>query len=582
MSFLYPLFLWLMALPAVVMMALLATNKDTLERVFSGKMLDKLRISGDGLGKRGHNALLFLLFFLMVIALARPVINKGEKEVVQQGIDLVIALDISRSMQARDFYPSRLEFAKNRIDRLLERFRGDRVGIEAFSGSAFVVCPLSSDLPGVRYLLEHLQSTSTTSRGTDVASAIRGAAEILEEEGDKALLLVTDGGDEEDFSEAIALAKDLNMQVFVWMFAKDKGIPIPGDQGSVMKDTKGNIVLTRRNPVIQELALQTGGAYAVADYDDRDIEALDHLLHAKIRSREQAARNVQERIELFYYPLILGAVVALFALFSWPSRGAKSSAAAMVLIMLMVPPAARSGLLDFQTIKEAQEAYDTKVYDRSSRLYEQLAKNSPKSATWYNLAESYYQEGKYKKALDAYGKVVTETPQIEARKLYNMGNAQVKLGNLEEAAKLYQRSIDLKDDEDARYNLELIKKHQKKPPPQKKDNPQGKPPEKKKSDPDAKKPPDSANAPADDAAKQQQPGRDSEGAQPQQEGQQAKGAQDGEEEKQKSDGDKAVANEPISEQEERKWMQLLQGRQPPSRLYPLVESKNGGEHEKPW
>jgi len=197
MHFLYPEFIYLMLLPAVVLVYLIATNKDVVERVFDAQVLERLRIEGDALGKRGHNVLLFIVFFFMVLALAQPVIDQGVERVKVPGGDLVVALDLSRSMEAKDLYPDRLTFAKEKLTEILPALPSNRIGIIGFTRASFIIAPLSEDREALRFLLQRLPKCATSLEGTDLYAALQGAAKLLEKSRDRTLLLITDGGDED-------------------------------------------------------------------------------------------------------------------------------------------------------------------------------------------------------------------------------------------------------------------------------------------------------------------------------------------------------------------------------------------------
>jgi Ca-activated chloride channel family protein len=224
-KFLFPEFIYLMLFPAALLVYLIQTNKDVLERVFSPRTLERLRISGDALGRHGHNTLLFGAFFLMTLALARPVIERGETVVKTAEVATVVALDLSASMRAKDFYPDRLHFAKQKVAELLVKLPPGRIGLLGFSRAAFLVAPPTEDRDALRFLLGSLEPSAVSLRGTDLAAALKGAAKLLERGG--VVLLVTDGGDDKDVEPLIEIARKNRLQVVVWMVATPRGAPLP-------------------------------------------------------------------------------------------------------------------------------------------------------------------------------------------------------------------------------------------------------------------------------------------------------------------------------------------------------------------
>jgi len=452
MRFLYPEFLYLMLIPAGFLIYLMSTNKSPLERVFAPETLEKLRISGDGLGRVGHNTLLFIAFLLMTLALAQPVIEKGEVLVKRYGADMVIALDLSDSMQARDFFPNRFAFAKQKIEEIMPTLPVGNMGLVGFTSASFIVAPLTHDIEALNFLLRRLEPDRITRRGTSLLSAIKGGAKLLKGSHEKFLLLVTDGGEEEDLAPLINVLQQEHIRPIIWMVATQKGAPVPIDSTHQKSD---EIIWSRANQRLQALADACNGLYVEATISQEDEKRIQAYLKEFAKIEQVDEKVVHQRIQLFYYPLALVLLILPFGLYSI----GRSRTVNLLLFVMMVGLSERvdAGILDFQLIEKGEEAYKAGNFKESIKAYEALSMHHPKkSEVWLNLGNSYYKSGRYKMALRAYANVVTTDRVVEKAKLYNMANCYVKLGELEKAVALYRKVLALGEDDDAKENLALV------------------------------------------------------------------------------------------------------------------------------
>lgn len=200
-------------------------------------------------------ALLGLGLFFLLLAAAGPQCGERTELVKRTGIDLVIALDASNSMLARDVKPSRIERAKLEVTALLDRLGGDRVGLVVFAGESFIQCPLTTDYAAARLFLRAIEPVSMATQGTAIADALYEAKGVLEGGGRgdaaKAVLLITDGEDQRgDALEAASALGDAGIRIFAVPVGSPEGEPIPlldrnGNLEGYKKDKQGRTVLTR-------------------------------------------------------------------------------------------------------------------------------------------------------------------------------------------------------------------------------------------------------------------------------------------------------------------------------------------------
>lgn len=212
----------------------------------------------------------FAALALIVVALARPQFGSKKETITRQGIEAVIALDISNSMMAEDIAPNRLEKAKKIISRLIDKFENDKVGLIVFAGDAFVQLPITNDFISAKMFLETISPALISRQGTDIGGAISLAMKsFTNTEGvGKAIILITDGENHEGGAEEAAkLAADKGMNVYVLGIGSLEGAPIPADGGNdYRRDKEGNVVVTKLNEQMAQTVAQAGnGAYIRVD-----------------------------------------------------------------------------------------------------------------------------------------------------------------------------------------------------------------------------------------------------------------------------------------------------------------------------
>ncbi len=266
--------------------------------------------------------LTFSLLFL-AFALARPQWGETSQVVSQEGRDVLIALDISRSMLAQDIVPSRIEGTKRKIKELLTRLTAERVSLLLFSGVALIQCPFTSDTNAFLNFLELADVEATSSGTTALDSALTMAIKIFEEVPSRAsrlLLIFTDG---EDFSTELLgveeKAKKLGVHIFTVGVGTLEGAPIPlyddaGNTQGHQKDGQGRVVITRLNEqLLRELAQKTGGSYIPMTSDDKDISALVKAIQSfeKQKFNDTTFATKDERYTIF------ACLSALLLFFDW-------------------------------------------------------------------------------------------------------------------------------------------------------------------------------------------------------------------------------------------------------------------------
>lgn len=266
---------------------------------------------------------LCMAIFAIFLAILQPQWGKKEQNLAQEGRDLLILLDVSRSMLAKDLKPNRLEFAKLKIRDLVSKLAVDRVGLIIFSGSAFLQCPLTIDHAAFLMYLKNVDVESISSGTTSIESALQKALSVYMQTPDrknKLVAIITDG---EDFSANLGNAKNLaasnNIRLFALGVGTPEGAPIPvfdnfGKPAGHQTDENGQIVTTKLNEEkLREITQTLNGVYIRSTYQDADVDQL-----VKIVKGFEKEKFADKQFSLFHdqYPWFLG-VAWILLLIDW-------------------------------------------------------------------------------------------------------------------------------------------------------------------------------------------------------------------------------------------------------------------------
>jgi len=328
MRFAHADMLWLLALmPLVALFAWwgLAARRGAVRRFAGPVMASRLTESVSRARQNGKYALVVAALLLGLLALSGPQFGARLEMAERRGVDVVVCLDVSRSMLAQDIRPSRLDRARHLVDEVLDRLEGDRAALVLFAGKAFIQCPLTVDYGALRMLLAAADAGSIPSQGTDLAGAVSKARSCFEE-GDrqfKAIVLLSDG--EDHAGEAVGEAEAAGAEG-VRLYAVGMGtpegelIPVPGRGGvDYHKDTRGQYVKTRlAEKALRDMALAANGAYYRSTVSGREIDAVASAI-ANMEQKDVGAERLTRYEERYQIPLGL-AIVCLLAEFLLSDR----------------------------------------------------------------------------------------------------------------------------------------------------------------------------------------------------------------------------------------------------------------------
>ena len=305
----------------------LRLRRQAIEQFGESELMRRLSLTVSHRARRAKILLVIAAVALLVTALARPQFGTRVETVRREGQDIVVALDLSASMLAEDIVPNRLEKAKHAVGTLIGGLEGDRIGLIAFAGEAFVQSPLTVDYGAATLFLNAMSTDLMPVQGTDLAEALRVSVEAFEagEPQHRILIVITDGEDHEgEIDAAVESANEAGVRIYTVGVGSPDGVPIPefdtrGRRSGYKRDENGDVVTTRLDEAtLETIARETGGRYLRVTPGENELDRLADEI-AEMAGREFEARQVTQYEEQFQ--IFLGfALVLLLAEFLVPER----------------------------------------------------------------------------------------------------------------------------------------------------------------------------------------------------------------------------------------------------------------------
>ncbi|MDD2387238.1 MAG: VWA domain-containing protein [Bacteroidales bacterium] len=313
-----PQYLWLIASTAIVVLLFLLAEyirRKRMRKIGDHKLVNLLIPETSIIRRIWKLVLICVAIVSMSVALARPQFGSKLNDVTRQGVEIVVALDVSNSMLAQDIKPNRLENARKFTERIISKLENDKLGIIVFAGDAFVQMPITDDVRSARLFLSTIDTESVPVQGTAIAKAIDLAAKSFtkEEEISKIILLITDGENHEDNAVEIAKTlKEKNISIYTVGMGLPGGAPIPKKRGGgFMKDRDGNVVISVLDEqTLISIADETGGVYVRAG---NSADASDKIINeiGKLQKGEVLKQNYSEYADQFQYLALLALILLL-------------------------------------------------------------------------------------------------------------------------------------------------------------------------------------------------------------------------------------------------------------------------------
>ena len=409
----YMLWIWGALLFLVIMYGLLRNRIKTVERAIPRRLWPRL-IPGFSLRRvRLRMALRGLAFLLIVIAMMRPQWGYKMEESSQRGLDIVIALDTSKSMLATDLPPSRLQQSKWALNEFTKQLNGDRIGLVAFAGSSFLQCPISRDYAAFNMMLNDLYAGIIPRGGTNIGAALETALDSFsaEGEGDRVIILLTDGENHEGHAEQLVKKlKKANVRLYSVGVGTAAGqlIPLGNGQG-YLKDSNGNVVKSSLNEkLLEKLARETGGFYVRSTAGDFGLDKIYDQGISGLQRDEQESR--MSKVYTERYGWFLGAALLLLL----AETGLSGIPAVALALLFLMPNSAEA--------RGWQKAYRANDFAYALKdLETELGKKNP-ALMHYDQGVIQFDQKNYPEAIKSFESAKsTDDPALRAKAQYNLG-----------------------------------------------------------------------------------------------------------------------------------------------------------------
>ncbi len=384
----------------------------------------------------------------VIAALSHPYTLSDAMEEKAYGVDAVVAVDVSHSMSGTDVAPTRFEAAKGMVRELVMRAGANRYAIMAFTSNALPLSPLTSDREILASLLDGITMENILTKSTDIMAVLKKSAKILKSER-KPVIIFSDGGDRRDFSEAIRFAKANGIRVYFVPVASEAGTKLYDIYGEVLRDAKRHMVISAKNPYLRYLTDATGGIY-MDDYDAGALlDAVNDYGEAVSGQEQKTLRQVP-----FFGPLLLAGFI-LFLL-TTVRLGRRSAAVILFLGLWGQQVPLHAGAVAFWHEYQARHAYESGDFKSAAEHYEKLAEENEAYDVAYNLANSYYQLGRFDEAIILYEAIKSSDKAFKSAVYYNLANAYARKEEFKKADALYLKSLVLKYEADADRNRKIV------------------------------------------------------------------------------------------------------------------------------
>lgn len=417
--------------------------------------------------------------FFIVLALVNPKLGSKVETVPANGVEIVFAIDVSKSMLCKDIQPNRLEKSKQIITQIINSIGSDRIGIVAYAGSAYPVLPMTTDYELAKMFTQSMNTELISSQGTAIESAIKTSVDFFDNPtSGKAIILLSDGEDHENTSFDVSkVTKEKNVKIITVGIGTSNGgtIEFVDELGfqQVKKDKNGQVVTTKLNEeVLQKIASETNGTYCNDTQISKVVATIKSAL-ASVKQQEFKAQQLAQKQSQFQWFLGIAFVLLLLEFFitnqNFKGFHIKNwfQNKQINLVFLLFFASAIAFSQENKTMNFQQNEKQLRVIKAKEKTQKQSAE--------YNLGNTIYKNKKYAEAISNY-KNAAQTAKNNTQKhkaFHNLGNAYMQDKNYKLAVASYKNALKANaKDEKTRYNLALAKKLLKKYPP--KPNPKNK------------------------------------------------------------------------------------------------------------
>ena len=419
-------------------------NSKAWRAVCDPELLPYLLVDEYGVARRWPLVAVGLAWLVGIIAIAGPVWEQREQPVFREQSALVLALDLSRSMDATDIKPSRLARARHKLADILKQRREGQTALIVYAAAPFLITPLTDDQATIAAQINSLDTGLMPSQGSRPDLAVKKASDLLKQAGHHQgdILLITDGIKPVSIEQTLAARGDETHRISLLAIGTTEGAPIALPDGGFLKNTAGEIVLPRmESQELNKLAQASGGRFHTLSIDDSDIK---HLL-APLQNRQASSAEKDASLTTDQWqeegPWLLLLILPIAAL-------AFRRGYLVLAVIVLLPHTKDASALDWQTLwsRPDQQASRTLQQGDASIAAQQFQNREWKAA-------AHYRAGEYEQAIESLNGI--NTPDA----LYNKGNALARAGKLPEALQAYDEALELNPaNKDAEHNRELVEK----------------------------------------------------------------------------------------------------------------------------
>ena len=421
MSFLYPIFLWLL-LPLTFLL------------INSWKRSEVMALASPKITPIIH----IIILLLITLSLSRPVIDKGLKEEAIQSKDIIIALDVSYSMKATDIKPNRYEFAKMTIEAFLKENPKANIMLIAFTSNPLLLSPPTTDHQLILTALKSLNPEHILTKGTSLEKLFKKIGSLNKEE--KNVLLISDGGEEKNMEKLQNILHENKINLTILALGTTKGTTVKKNDDTLLKTKEGHLVISRINPYLEGLS---------SNYIKplNSAKKTTKALNKNFIQEEKLIKKLQHHYsELYQFPLFLALILFLLL----HTKGVKYL---LILFTLFGTPL-QASFFDNLTLNQAYKSYENKDFNSTKKELKSI--NNISLQSQYALANTLYNLKEYKQAIKLYNSIYSTKPSIKQKLYYNIANAHAMLKEYDKAKSYYTKSLQLKFDKDAEHNLKLV------------------------------------------------------------------------------------------------------------------------------
>ncbi|MEI7734256.1 MAG: VWA domain-containing protein [Ferruginibacter sp.] len=458
----------LAVIPVLVLLYILVLRwkKKTIKKIGDERLVKEMTSN--------YSAQRFALKFILIVtafasgifALANLRNPKGSEKVSRNGIDVMIALDVSKSMLAQDIKPTRLDRAKQLLGKLMDRLNNDRIGIVVFAGKAYLQMPLTGDHGAAKMYLSSATPDVVPTQGTVIGDALKMCylSFNTKEKKYKTVIVISDGEDHDETAIDLAgkMAAEGVMINTVGIGSAEGAVIIDAATNEPKKDKEGNTVITKLNEEeLKSIAEKGNGIYQLYNNTDEVVDILEAQL-ATMDQRTVTEDSLVNYQSFYQYFLLISLLLLLIEFFiseriiPMPKATIKLKQVLTVAILLCSFTASAQD--EKMVIKKGNEAYKKNEFEKAAAEYQKVITKKPANSTaQYNLGNALYKNNKNKEAIDAYDNAAgaSNSKEEKSKAYYNKGVVLQNDKKLPECIAAYKNALKLNpQDEDARQNLQ--------------------------------------------------------------------------------------------------------------------------------